>query len=151
MGFLCPQNRDVVAPAHERPPLIVISHGGPTSATSTALNLTLQYWTSRGFGVLDVNYGGSTGYGRAYRERLKGQWGIVDVDDCVNGARYLVDRGDVDSERLIIRGASAGGYTPCRRSPSARFFMLEQATMALATLRRLSEIVTNSNHGITTA
>jgi dipeptidyl aminopeptidase/acylaminoacyl peptidase len=109
--FYAPQNRDVVAPAHERPPLIVISHGGPTSATSTALNLALQYWTSRGFGVLDVNYGGSTGYGRAYRERLKGQWGIVDVDDCVNGARYLVDRGDVDGKRLIIRGASAGGYT----------------------------------------
>jgi dipeptidyl aminopeptidase/acylaminoacyl peptidase len=75
------------------------------------LNLTIQYWTSRGFGVLDVNYGGSTGYGRAYRERLKGQWGVVDVDDCVNGARYLVERGEVDGNRLIIRGGSAGGYT----------------------------------------
>jgi dipeptidyl aminopeptidase/acylaminoacyl peptidase len=109
--FYAPRNRDFVAPENERPPLIVISHGGPTSATSTVLNLTIQYWTSRGFGVLDVNYGGSTGYGRAYRERLKGQWGVVDVDDCVNGARYLVERGEVDGNRLIIRGGSAGGYT----------------------------------------
>jgi dipeptidyl aminopeptidase/acylaminoacyl peptidase len=109
--YYAPTKRDFVAPADERPPLIVLSHGGPTSATSTVLNLTVQYWTSRGFGVLEVNYGGSTGYGRAYRERLKGQWGVVDVDDCVNGARYLVEQGEVDGNRLIIRGGSAGGYT----------------------------------------
>jgi dipeptidyl aminopeptidase/acylaminoacyl peptidase len=109
--YYAPSNRDFVAPAGTRPPLIVLSHGGPTGATSAVLNLTLQYWTSRGFGVLDVNYGGSTGYGRAYRERLKGQWGMVDVDDCVNGARYLVEQGEVDGNRLIIRGGSAGGYT----------------------------------------
>jgi dipeptidyl aminopeptidase/acylaminoacyl peptidase len=89
----------------------VKSHGGPTSAVSSVLNLGIQYWTSRGIAVLDVNYGGSTGYGRAYRKRLEGQWGIVDVDDCVNGARYLVERGDVDGERLAIAGGSAGGYT----------------------------------------
>lgn len=109
--FYSPTNRDYEAPADERPPLIVISHGGPTSASTTTLKLNIQYWTSRGFGVLDVNYGGSTGYGRAYRERLNGQWGVVDVDDCANGARYLVERGEADGNRLIIRGGSAGGYT----------------------------------------
>ena len=99
------------APAGELPPLMVISHGGPTSSTSAALSLSIQYWTSRGFAVLDVNYGGSTGYGRAYRQRLNGQWGIVDVQDCVNGARYLVQQGLADGQRLAIRGGSAGGYT----------------------------------------
>ncbi len=109
--FYPPKNKDYAAPEGEKPPLIVISHGGPTSATTSSLNLSIQYWTSRGFAVLDVNYGGSTGYGRAYRERLNGQWGVVDVDDCVNGAKYLVAQGEVDGERLIIRGGSAGGYT----------------------------------------
>jgi dipeptidyl aminopeptidase/acylaminoacyl peptidase len=109
--FYPPRNADHIAPSGERPPLLVKSHGGPTAAASSALNLGIQYWTSRGIAVLDVNYGGSTGYGRAYRKRLEGQWGIVDVDDCVNGARYLVERGDVDGERLAIAGGSAGGYT----------------------------------------
>ncbi len=109
--FYPPRNRDYTAPPGERPPLIVRSHGGPTGATSSTLNLDVQYWTSRGFALLDVNYGGSTGYGRAYRERLYGQWGVVDVDDCVNGARYLVEQGRVDGERLAIQGGSAGGYT----------------------------------------
>ncbi len=106
-----PQNAQCAAPPGERPPLIVMSHGGPTGSTWTTLRLEVQYWTSRGIGVLDVNYGGSTGYGRAYRQRLKGQWGVVDVDDCVNGALYLVKRGEVDGDRLAIRGGSAGGYT----------------------------------------
>jgi dipeptidyl aminopeptidase/acylaminoacyl peptidase len=106
-----PRNRDYEAPPDERPPLIVMSHGGPTSASPSTLNLPVQYWTSRGFGVLDVNYGGSTGYGRPYRERLNGQWGVVDVEDCVNGARFLVDQGEADAGRLAIRGGSAGGYT----------------------------------------
>ena len=109
--FYSPQNRDYTAPADDLPPLLVISHGGPTSATSTAIDLEIQYWTSRGIAVLDVNYGGSSGYGRAYRQRLNNQWGIVDVDDCVNGARYLVEHGYVDGNRLAIRGGSAGGYT----------------------------------------
>ncbi len=109
--FYPPQNRDYTPPVDDLPPLIVISHGGPTSATSTALNLEIQYWTSRGIAVLDVNYGGSSGYGRAYRQRLNGQWGVVDVDDCVNGARYLAEQGYVDANRLAIRGGSAGGYT----------------------------------------
>ena len=106
-----PRNQDYTAPEGEKPPLLVKSHGGPTAATSVSLSLSIQYWTSRGIGVLDVNYGGSTGYGREYRDRLKGQWGIVDVDDCSNGARYLVEQGDADGSRLAIDGGSAGGYT----------------------------------------
>jgi dipeptidyl aminopeptidase/acylaminoacyl peptidase len=109
--FYPPNNRDYAAPEGERPPLLVMSHGGPTSATSTALDLEIQYWTSRGIAVLDVNYGGSTGYGREYRRRLDGAWGVVDVEDCANGAIYLAGRGLVDGDRLIITGGSAGGYT----------------------------------------
>ncbi len=104
-------NRDFTAPQDERPPLLVKSHGGPTGATSKDFNLTIQYWTSRGFAVLDVNYGGSTGYGRAYRNRLRGQWGVMDVDDCVNGAKFLVEKALADPDRLCIDGGSAGGYT----------------------------------------
>lgn len=109
--YYAPQNPDYRPPPGEKPPLLVTCHGGPHSATSLALDLSIQYWTSRGMGVLDVNYGGSTGYGRDYRERLIGEWGVVDVDDCANGARYLVMRGDVDAERVVISGGSAGGYT----------------------------------------
>ena len=106
-----PRNPDFVGPAGERPPLIVLSHGGPTGEASSHLDLEVQYWTSRGFAVIDVNYGGSSGYGRAYRQRLNGQWGIADVSDCVNAAKYLVAEGKADNGRLIIRGGSAGGYT----------------------------------------
>jgi dipeptidyl aminopeptidase/acylaminoacyl peptidase len=106
-----PQNADYEAPAGEKPPLMVISHGGPTSETSSSFSLSLQFWTSRGFAVADVNYGGSTGYGREYRQRLDGNWGIVDVDDCTNCARYLVERGEADGQRTAVRGGSAGGYT----------------------------------------
>jgi len=109
--FYPPTNKDHTAPKGERPPLLIISHGGPTGATGTALNYRIQYWTSRGFAVLDVNYGGSSGYGRAYRQRLNGQWGLVDVDDCCNGALWLSRQGQVDSRRLAIRGGSAGGFT----------------------------------------
>lgn len=109
--FYPPRNRDYTARANEKPPLLVMSHGGPTSASTASLKYAVQYWTSRGIAVLDVNYGGSSGYGREYRERLKGQWGIVDVDDCVNGAHYLIESGEVDGNRLAIRGGSAGGYT----------------------------------------
>ena len=109
--YFRPQNPDFQAPANERPPLLVKSHGGPTGAASTALDLETRFWTSRGFAVLDVCYGGSTGFGRAYRERLLGKWGVVDVDDCVSGALYLADRGDVDGGRLAIEGGSAGGFT----------------------------------------
>lgn len=109
--YYAPKNIEYTAPEGELPPLVVLSHGGPTGQTSTVLSLQTQYWTSRGFAVLDVNYGGSTGYGREYRERLRGQWGIVDVDDCVNGAKYLAAEGLVDGNRLAIRGWSASGYT----------------------------------------
>jgi dipeptidyl aminopeptidase/acylaminoacyl peptidase len=109
--YYAPRNRDYGAPDTELPPLLVKSHGGPTSAAATALSLNIQFWTSRGIAVLDVNYGGSSGYGREYRERLHGKWGVVDVDDCANGAKYLIARGDVDPNRLMITGGSAGGYT----------------------------------------
>ncbi|WP_226661023.1 alpha/beta hydrolase family protein [Microbulbifer aggregans] len=106
-----PCNPVFTAPAGERPPLIVFSHGGPTGATSAGLNLKVQYWTSRGFAILDVNYSGSTGYGRAYRDRLQDNWGILDVEDVCAGANHLVDGGLADPERLLIKGGSAGGYT----------------------------------------
>ena len=109
--YYAPKNKDYTAPEGDRPPMLVKSHGGPTASTSAAFNLGIQYWTSRGFAVLDVNYGGSTGYGRAYRERLRGTWGIVDVDDCANGAKYLAEQGKADGDRLVIAGGSAGGYT----------------------------------------
>ncbi len=109
--FYPPKNKDFQGADHEKPPLLVKSHGGPTAATSGSLSLGIQYWTSRGFAVLDVNYGGSTGYGREYRDRLKGNWGIVDVDDCANGAKFLAAKGLVDGDRLAISGGSAGGYT----------------------------------------
>ena len=109
--FYAPANQDYLAPEGERPPLLVTCHGGPHSAASAELNLTVQYWTSRGIAVLDVNYGGSTGFGREFRERLIGEWGLVDVDDCVNAALYVVERGDADGERIAISGGSAGGFT----------------------------------------
>ena len=109
--FYPPKNPGFTAPPNERPPLIVIAHGGPTSAANTTLSPTVQFWTTRGFAVVDVNYGGSTGYGREYRHRLYGQWGVVDVEDCVNAAKYLSEAGLVDADRLAIRGGSAGGYT----------------------------------------
>src|SRR5205085_12243116 len=112
--FYKPTNPGFSGPEAERPPLVVFSHGGPTSATSSALSLEIQFWTSRGFGVVDVNYGGSTGYGRQYRERLKGRWGILDVDDCIAAARLLVARGRADGARLAIRGSGPGrDAAPC--------------------------------------
>jgi dipeptidyl aminopeptidase/acylaminoacyl peptidase len=109
--FYPPTNPEYEATRDEAPPLVVESHGGPTDAAVAVFSLGVQYWTSRGFGVVDVDYGGSTGYGRAYRERLNGQWGVVDLQDCVNAARYLVEQGEADPERLLITGGSAGGYT----------------------------------------
>ncbi len=106
-----PRNASYQAPAGELPPLIVTSHGGPTSMSTNSLRLAIQYWTSRGFAVLDVNYRGSSGYGREYMDALKGQWGIVDVDDCIAGALHLAAQGLADRERMAIRGGSASGYT----------------------------------------
>ena len=112
--FYPPRNCDYAGPPGERPPLLVMCHGGPTDAVSPSLSLGTQFWTSRGFAVAQVNYGGSTGYGRAYRERLNGQWGVVDVEDCVNAARYLVAQDLVDGDRIAIHGGSAGGLTALR-------------------------------------
>jgi dipeptidyl aminopeptidase/acylaminoacyl peptidase len=109
--FYPPKSRDFAGPPGDKPPLLVLSHGGPTNMALNAYKAGVQYWTSRGFAVLDVNYGGSSGFGRAYRQRLDGAWGVVDVDDCVNAAKFLVQRGDVDGRRLVIRGGSAGGFT----------------------------------------
>jgi dipeptidyl aminopeptidase/acylaminoacyl peptidase len=136
--FYAPRNRDAAAPADERPPLLVLNHGGPTSATTSALNLKIQYWTSRGFAVLDVNYRGSTGFGRAYRRRLDGMWGIVDVDDCIYGARHLVAQGEVDGERLAIRGGSAGGFTTLCALAFHRVFRAGAVYYGVSDLERLA-------------
>lgn len=106
-----PNNPDFVGPPDERPPLVVMIHGGPTSAAVAALAFKVQFWTSRGFLVCDVNYRGSTGFGRRFRNELRGRWGIADIEDCVAAAEFLVERGRVDPNRCVIRGGSAGGYT----------------------------------------
>jgi dipeptidyl aminopeptidase/acylaminoacyl peptidase len=109
--YYAPRHPSASPPPGDRPPLIAIGHGGPTSAARAAFDIRVQFWTSRGFAVVDVNYGGSSGFGRAYRERLNGRWGIVDVDDMTAAARHLVEHGKADPRRLIARGGSAGGYT----------------------------------------
>ena len=109
--YYAPRNPEYAAPEGTLPPLLTLSHGGPTGAASGALDLSVQYWTTRGFAVVDVDYGGSVGYGRAYRQLLNGNWGIVDVDDCANAALHLVHQHLADGNRLAIRGGSAGGYT----------------------------------------
>ncbi len=109
--YYAPKNPGFAPLAGEKPPLVVKCHGGPTSSATSTLDLRIQYWTSRGIAVIDVDYGGSTGYGRQYRNRLRGQWGIVDVDDCVNAAKYMAAEGKVDPDRIVITGGSAGGYT----------------------------------------
>lgn len=106
-----PHNQHYDDTSEALPPLLVMCHGGPTGSSSTALNLKIQYWTNRGFAVFDINYSGSTGYGRDYRDRLKGQWGVLDVDDICAGADHLVQTGKVDPDRVAVRGSSAGGYS----------------------------------------
>lgn len=132
-----PHNAGFEAPEDERPPLIVISHGGPTSMTTSTLKLAVQFWTSRGFAVLDVNYGGSVGFGRAYRKLLSGGWGIVDVEDCVEGARFLVAQGLVDAGRLAIRGGSAGGFTTLSALAFHNVFRAGASHYGVADLRAL--------------
>lgn len=111
-AVICPPaNPDVTAPDGDRPPWVVMVHGGPTGNTSAVLSMETAFFTSRGIGVIDVDYGGSTGYGREYRERLRGLWGVVDVEDSVAAVQALVDRGEADGRRLAIRGGSAGGWT----------------------------------------
>ncbi len=120
--FYPPTGPNLSAVDGETPPLIVMGHGGPTSHSGSALRLGTQYWTSRGFAVIDVNYGGSTGFGRAYRELLKGEWGIVDVEDCIAAASHLADVGRVDAARLAIRGGSAGGFTVLAALEQSKIF-----------------------------
>ena len=134
-----PANAGFNAPAGELPPLIVFTHGGPTGATTSGLNLLKQFWTSRGFAVVDVNYGGSAGFGRAYRQRLNGQWGIVDVDDCCTIAQALVAAGKADPRRLIIRGGSAGGYTTLCALTFRRIFRTGASYFGIGDLEAMLE------------
>jgi dipeptidyl aminopeptidase/acylaminoacyl peptidase len=137
--YYYPKNKKFRAKKGEKPPLIVMVHGGPTSSTSTSLDLKKQFWTSRGFAVFDVNYGGSSGYGRSYRERLKGTWGVKDVDDCINGANFLIKKGKADKERLIIRGGSAGGYTVLCALTFRDFFKAGASYYGVSDLIKLTE------------
>jgi dipeptidyl aminopeptidase/acylaminoacyl peptidase len=137
--YLPPKNADVEAPPDERPPLLVVSHGGPTGVHFATLNLGFQFWTSRGFAILDVNYGGSTGFGRSYRKRLTGQWGVVDVDDCVTGAVAMADQGLADRARLAIRGGSAGGYTTLRALTESDVFAAGASHYGVGDLEALAK------------
>ncbi len=134
-----PKNRDFDPPPGELPPLIVLSHGGPTSMATNGFSLSIQWWTSRGFGVADVNYRGSTGYGRAYREELYGQWGVADVEDCAAAAKSLVERGLVDGSRLIIRGGSAGGFTTLAALTNLHLFKAGASYYGVADLMLLAK------------
>jgi len=137
--FYPPANKDFCGTPGELPPLIVKSHGGPTSAASEAFDLKVQYWTSRGFAILDVDYGGSTGYGRAYRNSLKGKWGIVDVEDCEAGAQYLVAAGKVDPKRMAITGGSAGGFTTLAALAFGKTFTVGASYYGVSSLEDLAE------------
>ncbi len=140
-----PLNPDVRGPAGARPPLLVNAHGGPNGNVSPVLTFgpraisSAVYWTSRGYAYLDVNYRGSTGYGRAYREYLDGRWGVVDVDDSIDGARFLIERGDVDAARVAIRGGSAGGYTTLCALAFREFFAAGVAYFGLSDLEAFHE------------
>ena len=139
-GFYYPPNNPAFrAPEGELAPLIVNVHGGPTSSSRPGLKIPLQYWTSRGFAVLDVNYRGSTGFGRAYRERLNGNWGVMDVQDCVDGARSLIERGLADPQRIAIRGGSAGGFTTLSALVHSDVFTAGTSFYGVADLKRLEE------------
>ncbi|CAI8596584.1 unnamed protein product [Vicia faba] len=137
--FYPPSNPEYRAVEGEKPPLLLKSHGGPTTETHGVLNLSIQYWTSRGWAFVDVNYGGSTGYGREYRDRLLGRWGIVDVDDCCSCATYLADNGKVDRERLCITGGSAGGYTTLAALAFKDTFKAGASLYGVADLKSLVE------------
>ncbi|KRE41533.1 alpha/beta hydrolase family protein [Knoellia sp. Soil729] len=136
--FLAPTHPEVTGPEGELPPLLVFVHGGPTSRTEAGLQLARAFWTTRGFAVLDVNYSGSTGHGRAYRDRLLGQWGVIDIDDVVTGARSLADAGFVDGNRLAIRGGSAGGYTVLRALTSSDAFAAGTSLFGIADLEAMT-------------
>ena len=137
--YLPPKNADVAGPSDERPPLLVVSHGGPTGAHFASFNLGFQFWTSRGFAILDVNYGGSTGFGRSYRKRLEGEWGVVDLDDCVTGAIAMAEQDRADRARLAIRGGSAGGYTTLRALTESDVFAAGASHFGVGDLETLAK------------
>ncbi len=137
-NFYAPKSTEAEGPPEARPPLLVMSHGGPTSAAESALSLRIQFYTSRGWAVLDVNYRGSSGFGRAYRTALNGQWGVLDVCDCEDGVRHLVQRGLVDPERVAIRGGSAGGYTTLAALTSTSTFRCGASHYGIGDLNALA-------------
>ncbi|MFO1389152.1 prolyl oligopeptidase family serine peptidase [Cellvibrio sp.] len=136
--YYAPKNRNIKNNRKQLPPLVVMCHGGPTGATETSLNMKIQFWTSRGFAVLDVNYRGSTGYGRKYRDRLKNNWGVTDVIDVCSGAQHLVERGLVNSEKIAIRGSSAGGYTVLAALTFANIFKAGASLYGIGDLEALA-------------
>jgi dipeptidyl aminopeptidase/acylaminoacyl peptidase len=133
-----PRGAGVEGPEGELPPLVVMVHGGPTSRSEASFSAATQFWTTRGFAVLHVNYSGSTGYGRAYRDRLRGRWGLLDIDDCVTGALSLALAGLVDPTRLVIRGGSAGGYAVLRAMTTSRAFAAGTSLFGVADLAALA-------------
>ena len=136
--YYASRNPDFEAPPGEAPPLIIRLHGGPTGAASNALQLAIQFWTSRGFAYVDLNYGGSTGFGRAYRERINGEWGVSEVEDTVQAARSLVALGLADPDRMIVKGASAGGYTVLRCLSCSDLFAAGASYYGIGDLRALA-------------
>jgi dipeptidyl aminopeptidase/acylaminoacyl peptidase len=134
-----PMNPDFTAPTGARPPLMVLSHGGPTGFASGMFSIGYQFWTSRGFAVLDVNYGGSAGFGRAYRERLRGQWGVVDARDCISGALAMVGQGRAEPRHLVIKGGSAGGYTTLRVLTTSTLFTAGISQFGVGDLEALAK------------
>jgi dipeptidyl aminopeptidase/acylaminoacyl peptidase len=137
--FYAPKNADVKGPTNDKPPLLVIAHGGPTGAASPGFDPVVQFWTSRGFAVLAVNYRGSCNYGRDYRNSLNGQWGIADVEDCLAGARYLAQQGEVDLERMAIRGNSSGGFTVLSALTFHDLFAVGTSYYGISDLERLAQ------------
>ena len=137
--FYPPSSKEHAAPEGELPPLLIFTHGGPTASTSSSLDLRVQYWTTRGFAVLDVDYGGSTGYGRAYRDALKGNWGIVDIEDCEYGAQYLIEKKQVDPQKIAIQGGSAGGYTTLAALTFGKRFTVGASYYGVSDLAALAE------------
>ena len=137
--YYAPTNHRYAVPERERPPLVVMAHGGPTGMTSDALSLRVQWWTSRGIGVVDVNYGGSSGFGRAYRRRLDGLWGVVDVDDCIAACTHLIETGRADPARIAIRGSSAGGFTVLAALTRSTLFSAAACLYGIGELLSLAE------------
>lgn len=136
--FYAPSNPEFEGPEDELPPLIVMVHGGPTSAARPGLSLFKQFWTSRGFAILDVNHRGSTGWGRPFRERLNGNWGVMDVNDAADGVRFLAKEGKIDSNRVAIRGGSAGGFTTLSALATSDVFTAGTSLYGIADLKKLA-------------